>query len=90
MRCAGHLPAHALGCLSSGVLISPPSHGMHAQWRVACCISPMLIFTSHVMHLQGLNSQGYEIISTGGTAAAIEAVGVPCLKVFHGRVLEGH
>jgi phosphoribosylaminoimidazolecarboxamide formyltransferase/IMP cyclohydrolase len=30
---------------------------------------------------QGLNAQGYEIISTGGTATAIQNMGVPVKKV---------
>lgn len=35
----------------------------------------------HACVLQGLKEMGYDIISTGGTHAAIEKAGVPCQKV---------
>lgn len=37
--------------------------------------------TTSPLCLQGLHSLGYEIISTGGTATAIEKAGVPVKKV---------
>ncbi|GFH10612.1 MGS domain-containing protein [Haematococcus lacustris] len=33
------------------------------------------------MLVKGLAQQQFEIVSTGGTAAAIQAMGVPCKKV---------
>lgn len=36
---------------------------------------------SHCSALQGLDALGYEIVSTGGSATAIEREGVPVVRV---------
>ncbi len=73
------VPACQVGAGHRGVR-SPLCHRGSCWWPAATCLPAMTGLSSRPRG-QGLSELGYEVVSTGGSAAAIEAAGLPVLRV---------